>query len=735
MMYRYTRTACLIGLFCFSAVGCMQEDDGAPVTPDDRPDAAQPDRGGPDLGHDDTPDEGDTPDVGRAPDEGSLLDAGVDLDAGAPDAGDPPDMDRPDIGDPPDAGDPPDVGDPPDMDTPDVGGMPDMGTPDAGAGGGPSNPHVLRNHDPGCNGQGYGIYSGEQGYYYFERLAPPTYPFTVTKIRHKSYHETSYGCDATIPHHVMLFASSSPTLEASPLNPIVLPSQAPPQASWSDYWPWIEVTLPTPIELQAGEMLYVGVAMVEDGTPDVNNCVVRCDSAQTPQESSFLSGNDAPPFSPVTMASTGSWGNTVLEAHGSCEAATCTASCFPEEDRVFCSRQGATCGTLTGLDNCGGTRTATCGSCASSLSCQQNVCADSQFRYESPTLKPAEVGYSEILTSPNGHLLVPYITRNSAIPMLATRTAQGWDTEPIDSFGGVQSIDVALDPQGAPHTAYLRYMSTAWRPTSTPIDQTLHYATKQAGVWTHQQVPAPGIDEFSDVVIDVDQTGTPHILYSANRTTLKHAWRDSTGWQEEVVTTSMYRPFSHSLIVAPGGEMHVTYQGGDSFGVTYAHKPVGGSWIKKPIDSPVLNSSPQGPHLALDPSGQALIAFTLRPDPGHPGNPHEGLYLATVTSTSPLITIATEVVDDTDGYEDNGVTSHNRVGLFVAPNGRVRIAAKFDGHPGNREVRLWTKENGTWSLMSLPNLAQHDVDVTEVGGKSAILLPWARVNPVVAIEQ
>ncbi|MBI3073043.1 MAG: hypothetical protein HYY84_13095, partial [Deltaproteobacteria bacterium] len=65
---------------------------------------------------------------------------------------------------------------------------------------------------------------------------------------------------------------------------------------------------------------------------------------------------------------------------GSCGAGQlCVANvcgCTPESDGDFCARVGATCGSKTGTDNCGASRTVTsCGSCTSPETCLSNVCA------------------------------------------------------------------------------------------------------------------------------------------------------------------------------------------------------------------------------------------------------------------------------------------------------------------------------------------------------------------------
>jgi hypothetical protein len=52
------------------------------------------------------------------------------------------------------------------------------------------------------------------------------------------------------------------------------------------------------------------------------------------------------------------------------------ATCAAENDAEFCSRLGKNCGAVTAPDNCGASRTATCGTCGGADTCSpSNVCA------------------------------------------------------------------------------------------------------------------------------------------------------------------------------------------------------------------------------------------------------------------------------------------------------------------------------------------------------------------------
>ncbi|WP_434381457.1 thrombospondin type 3 repeat-containing protein [Melittangium boletus] len=77
--------------------------------------------------------------------------------------------------------------------------------------------------------------------------------------------------------------------------------------------------------------------------------------------------------------------------------------CTPESDSGFCSRLGANCGSLTGADNCGATRTvSSCGTCTSPQTCggsgTSNVCGEACV----PMSQSEACGYRECGTVSDG---------------------------------------------------------------------------------------------------------------------------------------------------------------------------------------------------------------------------------------------------------------------------------------------------------------------------------------------
>ncbi|MGA2667239.1 MAG: hypothetical protein ABSE91_04120 [Patescibacteria group bacterium] len=65
---------------------------------------------------------------------------------------------------------------------------------------------------------------------------------------------------------------------------------------------------------------------------------------------------------------------------------TCVLTCTAESNAAFCSSYGKTCGSYTNKDNCGNTRVANCGTCSSGYTCTNNVCVASGGTCPAPNL-------------------------------------------------------------------------------------------------------------------------------------------------------------------------------------------------------------------------------------------------------------------------------------------------------------------------------------------------------------
>jgi hypothetical protein len=115
-------------------------------------------------------------------------------------------------------------------------------------------------------------------------------------------------------------------------------------------------------------------------------------------------------------------------------------TCVPESDASFCARLGKDCEAVTEADNCGGARTASCGTCAAGQGCVTNVCrtpvcASLTFSTSAPVAGMSTAGIEESIhaATPDGRTIV------------FSRPSEG-------ALCGRQQVFVADSPDGATFT-------------------------------------------------------------------------------------------------------------------------------------------------------------------------------------------------------------------------------------------------------------------------------------------
>lgn len=113
---------------------------------------------------------------------------------------------------------------------------------------------------------------------------------------------------------------------------------------------------------------------------------VRC-SYRKPGAS--LAAGSSLTFNYSTNSQSFSEAGNVIVGDATC-APSSSGTCTPESDTSFCTRRGATCGSVTGADNCGKSRTVdSCGTCTSPGTCggsdTPNVCGSSEGTPSEPT--------------------------------------------------------------------------------------------------------------------------------------------------------------------------------------------------------------------------------------------------------------------------------------------------------------------------------------------------------------
>ena len=141
----------------------------------------------------------------------------------------------------------------------------------------------------------------EIGQWAAARLVPASYPFVVTEIKYVLYGATGQtGCDPTIGHRVQLYRS---TVAAPPATPTVEQEIAVPPSPGASDPRLVDLTLTTPITLNAGESLIVQVEMA--GSASAYLCMHMCKEPPTYDDRNYWSGTTAPPFTWSTLTSLG----------------------------------------------------------------------------------------------------------------------------------------------------------------------------------------------------------------------------------------------------------------------------------------------------------------------------------------------------------------------------------------------------------------------------------------------
>jgi len=256
---------------------------------------------------------------------------------------------------------------------------------------------------------------------------------------------------------------------------------------------------------------------------------------------------------------------------------TCgAASCTPESNGAFCARLGKNCGSVTGADNCGASRTvSSCGSCTSPQTCggggKANVCGSPTCTPESNSAFCARVGKN--CGSVTG-------TDNCG----ATRTVSscGSCTSP-DTCGGGGKTNVCGSPTGNPLTSgwtQKTFTYSLHHPYDLPVSDRYKFdaATNTHTFWIYKgdsplKAGSPteprsemriqndyisGNHQFeADVYVVAGTTGTSTMQVFGGTTHatsfMMHAWSENNGtlkhYGREVLRSNMYNRWFHLNVI------------------------------------------------------------------------------------------------------------------------------------------------------------------------------------------
>jgi hypothetical protein len=181
---------------------------------------------------------------------------------------------------------------------------------EGGSGGAGGDPNLLTNESP-CMGPEVPLApsAGEEGHFSAARLTPSSYPFTVNKIRY--YLAGDGSCTNGIAHQVMVFRGSDVAPAATPTVDAIIDVPAEAETA-SDRT--VELDLQTPIQLTAGEHLFIAVEMAGDKNTVVL-CTLTC-MGNGIADRNYWSNATAAPFPWGTLDSFGINVNYRFEAEG-----------------------------------------------------------------------------------------------------------------------------------------------------------------------------------------------------------------------------------------------------------------------------------------------------------------------------------------------------------------------------------------------------------------------------------
>ena len=130
----------------------------------------------------------------------------------------------------------------------------------------------------------------ELGHYAAARLTPPTTPFVVERISYALRDVPEFECDAALGHDVLLFVGGTAP-DASPSSE-VQHIDVPPAPGLTERP--LDLALPTPVRLEAGQSLYVAVQLNGDTTSAM--CLASCGDGPAIEGVDFWSNATTAPF-------------------------------------------------------------------------------------------------------------------------------------------------------------------------------------------------------------------------------------------------------------------------------------------------------------------------------------------------------------------------------------------------------------------------------------------------------
>ena len=216
---------------------------------------------------------------------------------------------------------------------------------------------------------------------------------------------------------------------------------------------------------------------------------------------------------------------------------------------------------------------------------------------------------------------------------IAVDEAGNWHTAAVDpsQFGGQDGVEyatlvdgaVTVVPVGSGPIKYEFATSIQLDASGSPAiayyndrDQRLEFASLGTSGWSVEVVDSQGdAGRYASLVYDAE--GAPHIAYYVAEGgvsgTVRHAWKDASGWQIENVGILQNLRMGHvgarkitSLAFDPAGTLHLAYTDRDQ--LIYARKTEDG-WVGQEVVEPGSRILGQLVELAIDADGNPHLTW------------------------------------------------------------------------------------------------------------------------------
>lgn len=162
---------------------------------------------------------------------------------------------------------------------------------------------------------------------------------------------------------------------------------------------------------------------------------------------------------------------------------------------------------------------------------------------------------------------IVYLSQPTYNIVYLTYTADGWQSEVVDTGSSSSGVSIEVDSNDNPHLAYIN---------SYDDDKNLMYTHWNNSEWVYDTIVADEYGLFNNVSLALNSLNEPSILYfiQVPSSSLRYAYW-SNGWYDEEIDTEYHTSRSH--VIDSNDCPHVVYDDNNSGLLKYAHSTTVGS--------------------------------------------------------------------------------------------------------------------------------------------------------------